>query len=78
MCGLLKMICVLACLLVIPATTQAQQVGTKGSKAKCKKPAVRIFTTCELIILFLLQRDWRGPPTMKVAPNSPAQKPKEN
>ena len=38
MCGLLKLICVLACLLVVPATSQAQQDRGKGSGARCRKP----------------------------------------
>jgi len=38
MCGLLKVIGVLACLLLIPATPQAQQDRRTGSGAKCKNP----------------------------------------
>ena len=38
MCGVLKLICVLACLLVVPANSQAQQDRRKGSHARCRKP----------------------------------------
>ena len=37
MCGLLKLICVLACLLVVPTTSQTQQDRRKGSHTKCRK-----------------------------------------
>ena len=38
MCGMLKVICVLACLLVVPTTPQTQQDRGKGSGARCRKP----------------------------------------
>merc|ERR1712110_947382 len=38
MCGVLKLICVLACLLAVPATPHTQQDKGKGSGARCKKP----------------------------------------
>jgi len=38
MCGVLKLICVLACLLGVPATPQTQQDRRKESGARCRKP----------------------------------------